>query len=293
MHARMAPIANTEALSTRPSIPDNRTGQCQCFDLLRNPRNDLVPDLDTGYYYLPDEGPKILAVSLASSDIPRPAGTGGVSTTKFTAKVTQDCSPKPGIALGFAVEVQPNSGGHDHHDVSRPKGSLSISQGTTDGNGEVTVAFQAPEVAGVHVLTVSCAACSNTPVTKEVQVKVPNLVEMLPDTAKPPSYTLVGNLTYPGSNHKSNHWFTATAGGVLQKVVDALFETGWGVVGVNDGSLPLGGLFDINAGWKPWHKERRTGTEVYFSFNNPRAITEQQRQKAYDKKGLPRQRLRR
>ena len=207
----------------------------------------------------------------------RPAGTNGISEGTFQVRVTQGTNPVPGVAVSFSVDVTPNSGGHEHHDVARPKGTLSGTQGTTDANGEVQVTFKAPEIAGIHTIKATCASCSNSPATKEIQVKVPNLVEMLPDTAKPATYTLVGVT----GNHKSNHWFSSASVVTLGKVADAMFNTGWGAVGVNDGSLVWGGLFDIKGGWTPSHHEHRAGTEVDLSVTNPRQVTNEQKKKTY------------
>ena len=60
-----------------------------------------------------------------------------------------------------------------------------------------------------------------------------------------------------------------------------MFDTGWGAVGVNDGSLMWGGLFDIRGGWTPSHSEHRTGSEVDLSVTNPRSITGLQKKKTY------------
>lgn len=208
----------------------------------------------------------------------RPSGTGGSSLAEMTAKVTSANLPKPGVALRFSIDVTSNSGGHDH-DANRPKGTLSAIQGTTDANGEVKLTFQAPAAAGTHTIKANCATCSSPVVSKDIQVKVPNLVEMLPDTAKPVTYTLVGAT----GNHKSNHWFSSAAVVTLGKVVDAMFKAGWGVVGVNDGSLLWGGLFNIKGGWTPSHSEHRIGTEVDLSVTNPNLITTKQKERTFEK----------
>lgn len=104
---------------------------------------------------------------------------------------------------------------------------------------------------------------------------------MLPDTARPATYFLGGNSSGIGLNHTSNHWFTTAAGGALQKVIDTMFKGGWGAVGVNDGSLTWGGLFDIKANWVPSHHGHRDGTEVDLSFNYPSKISEEQKAKTY------------
>ena len=218
-----------------------------------------------------------LQLALTGPTETRPTGTGGVSKAVLIAKVTSGGTPKPGVALSFSVEVTSNSGGHDHDDPSRPKGTLSGTQETTDANGEARVTFTAPQVAGKQTIKAICSTCTNKSASSEIQVKVPNLVEILPDTANPATYTLVGAT----GNHKSNHWFATSAGGVLQKVVDTMFKTGWGAVGVNDGSLAWGGLFDIKGGWTPSHHEHRTGTEVDLSVTNPRNVSDQQKKKTH------------
>ena len=67
----------------------------------------------------------------------------------------------------------------------------------------------------------------------------------------------------------------------LNKVVDTMFNTGWGAVGVNDGSLVWGGLFDIVGGWTPSHHEHRSGNEVDISVTNPKKATAEQKKKTY------------
>jgi hypothetical protein len=200
----------------------------------------------------------------------------------LVAKVTSGSSPKPGVVLSFSIDVTATSGGHDH-DVNRPKGILSAAKGVTDVNGEVKLTFQAPVSAGTHTIKANCATCSNPVATKDIQVRVPNLVEMLPDTAKAAAYILTGNTGPIGSNHKSNHWFSSTSVITLGKVADAMFKTGWGVVGVNDGSLVWGGLFDIKGGWTPSHHGHRLGTEVDLEFKFPNKITDEQKEKTYEK----------
>ena len=222
------------------------------------------------------------ALALTGPAETRPTGTGGTSEIALTAKVTEGTAAKAGVLLSFAVSVTANSGGHDHDSASRPKGALTkdkvaLVQATSDANGEVKFSFKAPEVAGTHTIKVTCATCSNSPVVKEVQVKVPGLVEMPVDTKSPPSYTLVGQT----GSHASNHWFLPQSRETLGRVARAMFDSGWGAVGVNDGSLPWGGLFDIKGGWSPSHHEHRAGNEVDLSVSNPRSITGLQKKKTY------------
>jgi hypothetical protein len=110
---------------------------------------------------------------------PRPKGTetkDAKSTYELIAKVTENGNPKSGVAVTFAVEVEANSGGHDHHDASRPKGKVNgalTASGVTEANGEIKVTFQASEFAGTHVVAAACSTCTNTSATRNVDVKVP------------------------------------------------------------------------------------------------------------------------
>ena len=219
----------------------------------------------------------------------RPAGTGGDSTITLTAKATSGGSPKPGATISFAVEVTPNSGGHEHHDINRPKGKLSAVQGTTDANGEVKLTFTAPEVAGIHTIKATCATCSNSPAAKEIKVEIPDLIQIPADTQTPPRYVLVGQT----SGHRKNHFVSEGSWKALKLVVDTFLALGWGQVGINDASLEWGGMFDIEGKWlKPYmnnkgkwvtggHAEHRNGEQVDISFARPASVSMQLRKKAY------------
>lgn len=232
---------------------------------------------DGKLYCRNDEVP---TVTLSGISEIRPVGTGGTSTITFTAKTTTpNGQPKAGVALNFSADVKPNSGGHEHaHDATRKKGSVLPPQGVTNASGELVVTFKAEEAAGIHTVKAICPSCSNKEVSKEIQVKVPGLIELGADTGKPPEYALVGAIS---NKHTSNHWFTPTATRQLDKVVGLMYETGWGQVGINDGSLIWGGLFDVKEAWETPHTGHRLGTEVDISFKNPKAISEFQRKKTY------------
>ena len=216
-------------------------------------------------------------VEITGIDTIKPTLSGTPNQATYTARVLASNSPQVSVSVSFTVDVTANSGGHDHHDANRPKGKISITQGTTDSNGEVKLIFTAPELAGIHTIKASCQNCTNSPASKDIQAKVPDLVELLADTKVPLSYTLVGQTT----NHTSNHWFLPKSRDTLAIVVDTMFNTGWGAVGVNDGSLVWGGLFDIKGGWTPSHHEHRSGNEVDISVTNPRLASALQKKKTY------------
>lgn len=179
------------------------------------------------------------------------------------------------------MDVKPNSGGHEHaHDATREGGTVTPIQAVTNAAGELVVKFSAPKAAGIHTIKATCSSCSNKEVSKEIQVKVPGLIELGADTAKPARFVLVGAT----ANHNSNHWFMPASTVSLGRIVEAMQKSGWGTVGVNDGSLVWGGLFDVAGDWqeKPnGHQEHRVGTEVDLSFFRPNPISEDQKKRTY------------
>ena len=213
---------------------------------------------------------------------PRPLkaeGKDGKSTLELIAKVTENGNPKAGVAVTFAVEVEPNSGGHDHHDASRPEGELLQDEDVTDVNGEIKLRFEAPEFAGTHVVAAFCSKCANTSVTKNINVKVPNLIELEGDYSRTAKYELIGSTP----KHQGNHFFAPEALIALRKLLPIFAKYDWGVVGINDSSLKWGGRFDIAGRWNGSHHEHLEGKEVDLSFYKPfGTISEKNRQKVYD-----------
>ena len=213
------------------------------------------------------------ALNILGNTEARPSGTGGTSTVQITAKVASGDQPKPGVVVNFAVDVTANSGGHDHSDATRPKGTLSGSTGTTDANGEVKVTFTAPQVSGVHTIKATCSSCSNSPASKEIQVKVPDLLDIfsLPFRFFPRwAYPGIGQV--PG-RHAENHYLTVAAVtgllGISQK-----FNSIWPDaprLTLNDASLQWGGKFDIPGTWERnprAHAEHRIGDNIDVRANS-------------------------
>ena len=221
----------------------------------------------------------------------RPAGTAGSSTITITGMVTSSGTPQPGVALGFSVDVTANSGGHEHHDVARPQGTLGGTQVTTDANGEAKVTFTAPEVAGIHTIKATCATCSNSPATKEIQVKVPDLLPISPSAPQNADGTFVYALTSVDKTHQGNgryhhnqYYLTQQSRQNLRTMVEAFTAEGWGTVALNDASLFWGGRYDIYGHWgqpasaKEPHAGHREGREIDVSFaraSNPVSASKQ------------------
>ena len=202
----------------------------------------------------------------------RPAGTGGASEITLTAQVTEGASPKPGVALSFTVDVTGNSGGHDHNDATRPQGTLSGSTGTTDANGEVKVTFKAPQVSGVHTIKATCSSCSNSPASKEIQVKVPDLLDIFALPFRDSRWAYPGIGQVPG-RHAENHYLTVAAATRLLEI-SRKFNNRWPDaprLTLNDASLQWGGKFDIPGTWQSnprAHAEHRIGDNIDVRANS-------------------------
>ena len=215
----------------------------------------------------------------------RPLNTPGAAPVAFTAVVASGNQPKGGVLINFSVDVTPNSGGHEHHDVARPKGKLSPIQGTTDANGEVKLIFTAPEVSGIHTIKATCATCSNSPAAKEIMVKVPDLVPISPNSPRNADGSYAYALTSvdgihagEGRYHKNQYYLTEQARQNLRALIDSFGAAGWGTVALNDASLYWGGRYDIKGNWGGPHQGHRDGREIDISFtraNNPISTSKQ------------------
>ncbi len=218
-----------------------------------------------------------LVSSTPSANEIRPVGTGGNSVIDLVARVVEGAIPKAGVAVAFTIEVVPKSGGHEHHDPVRPKGTLSKFSGTTDANGEVKLSFTATELAGIHTVKASCANCTNSPVSKEITVKVPDLIAISPESPRNADGTLVyaltsveltnaGNVPY----HLNQYYLTKQALINLTQLISGFASAGWGTVALNDASLLWGGVYDIKGNWGAPHKGHRDGREIDISFTRAR-----------------------
>ena len=233
--------------------------------------------VDPVYPNCPDGTPQYGSTCSADSQISlsggreiRPSGTGGNSSAELTARVTQGTTPKAGVAVQFTTEVTANSGGHDHHDASRPKGALAPTTGTTDVNGEVKFQFTATQMAGAHSITATCNNCVNKTATEKVIVKVPDLVNIfaLPYRDAQWAYPGVGQTT----EHSDQHYLTVAAAARMLDI-SRKFQKIWpGAprLTLNDASLIWGGKFDISGTWQQnpqAHAEHRIGENIDIRAN--------------------------
>lgn len=252
-------VRNSDQAVRRQVYPGD---QCYCLEGLRLDPVTLLCQ------------PAELQLVFGGASETRPAGTSGNATAGLTARVTSNGEPRSGVLVSFVSDVTSLSGGHDHHDVARPKGSVSPAGGLTDANGEVKVTFQAPGFAGIHTVTAACSDCSNSPAKREVRVRVPDLLPISPNPPKNPDGSYVYALTSVdrthqgfGRYHLGQYYLTLNSNINLLSMIRAFADEGWGTVALNDASLFWGGRYDIQSDWTGSHNGHREGREIDVSFN--------------------------
>jgi hypothetical protein len=226
---------------------------------------------------------KDLAISLSG-----PTTTEPRQGQAFTATVTStDGTPitEP-VTVEISLKVEEKSGGHDHGDNTRPRGSIAGKECqtdetcqtlSTDASGVLNFDFMPPEAAGTHTITVKCDRCSNGPQMAEIKVKVSGLTKI---HSAPALYTLIGAVE---GRHTDNHYLTAESldnifGLAADYHLDRRF---WQPsktnpkklvppqpLGFNDASLVWGGKFDLSGKWSGNHYEHHKGAVIDIRANN-------------------------
>jgi len=186
-------------------------------------------------------------------------------------------------SVSILAQALQGSGGHAHHDSSRPAGTLHNTDSGAGGPGIIgstgptgggfVFFFTAPEVSGDHVLEARCPSydCTHEG-PKGVWVGVRGLQPIG-----------IGPWGLTGSrwHHPNNHFLSTPALLVLQQLGAhwrRLYVPFGPVFTVNDASLERGGLFDCcetwtdirgvshsraaEGWWTPPHSEHRHGTVV-------------------------------
>ena len=192
--------------------------------------------------------------------------------------------------LSAALRAQ---GGHAHDHSTRPKETFTKDNHTFEAPGTFKTKLQVTEVGSL--LRVKATPTKNIivngsaipPATTTLDVKVPNLVRLVPRpiSSREFGYVLTGGagidnqLTDYGdiTTHPSNHWGNPLMLSTLEEVGLAYMNaklkaiddpdfvpTTWEKILVNDISLPRGGVFDVSKtpNWSNPHAEHRDGTVV-------------------------------
>ncbi len=208
-----------------------------------------------------------------------PAASGGNLNERnvkyFSVTVMRGTQPLPNFGVTLTASMMLPSGGHRHTNqppldemgefedyVNNLDGNGAFTT-TTDENGEINVAYTAPEFSG-KILITAMSTSENVKSKDSITVEVPGLV---------PIGGGANLITYTSTQayHKlenSDCGTPATNALILDVVKQYADEYGMEnniYLAVIDMSLPWGGLFDINGDWNTPHSLHRVGKSVDFS----------------------------
>jgi hypothetical protein len=212
---------------------------------------------------------KLLLTLIDIAVPPSLAGTPG-SVTALASITGANSTPVPNMTVNFSSAPSDlTQGGHLHMNLAAaPIGSFSnlingqrSQKCTTDSTGTCALLYTTPVVSGLYEIKVTSAADLSLTDSKHLLVAIPNLTSLssgLGYTTDPP----VGGQT---TAHPSNHFGTLDLQlEIAAMAFDYRAKYPGAVLGINDMSLPLGGLFDLDRLWDngTGHSLHRTGTSV-------------------------------
>jgi hypothetical protein len=179
-----------------------------------------------------------------------------------------DCGAIQNVAFSISREFI-ESGGHGAHSAtSGPPldsvSSLDANSGTTDSNGNWTTTLHAGSVAETIKYTATASNLLGSPFTSPPLLVATGFLGLADPGPNDPNIRYTGNTSVVGLRHPSNHNGSAelhefvrnlAAQYNLRKAQPAL----QGSLGLNDTSLVMGGVFDINANWLTPHSQHSFG----------------------------------
>jgi hypothetical protein len=139
--------------------------------------------------------------------------------------------------------------------------------------GSCELSYVAPEIVGKFKIVASIVTMPNVSDSKNVAVAIPDVLGAL--SASPGVFTLTGcgapcgqsTTSFPACagtliQHPSNHFATAQFLVKVQQLATIYHQATNDRLGLNDMSLPFGGLFDICDNWTNPHSLHRYGNSV-------------------------------
>lgn len=176
--------------------------------------------------------------------------------------------------MSLQVKAVSNSGGHEHNG-ERGTGTLENIAGSTNEDGVFTTSFTSPQIAGKEWIVASSPQATNKD-SAEIVIAVSELEDF--STLETNKWRLTGNAgttTYGKCSgepilHPQNHYIKTIMYIKLKIALEQFFH--WTKTdeaigkyftpGINDMSLPNGGIFDICSDWEPGHASHRNGIDV-------------------------------
>ncbi|MBI4667997.1 MAG: hypothetical protein HY747_02245 [Elusimicrobia bacterium] len=199
-------------------------------------------------------------------------------------------NPVSDLDITLTAEAVAFSGGHDHN-VNRPMGTFSGSgimysspaHGKTGPDGKLFAVFTSTHFGGFETIQAHVTDTPAVSTSAALNVRVPGLEPMPPSSR----YNLTGSSGLVSGNvrcagepirHSQNHFGTqrtiATLESIILEYEDFLFDLNAvslpipgpiaiHKLGINNMSLPYGGLFDICSDWNPpYDGYHHAGTSV-------------------------------
>lgn len=204
---------------------------------------------------------------------PIETGASNVNTANISAKISNP-APPGGCVVDLDVEPQ-QSQGHSHGIHPKNKAgrvavsgnttpSCTIPEGSTKCDSMVT--YKAPEISGEEKITATLADRGEK-AEKTIRIRVPGLNPLSSGTG----YRLTGSFGDAGvtSEHTENHYGTEPAKARIIMLSLDYLNSKKATLGINDMSLPWGGLFDVGNNWSsnPGHGLHREGKSVDIDRN--------------------------
>ena len=197
--------------------------------------------------------------------------TAAPTIAQQTATVTvssEDCGVIPNVAFTITREFVEASGGHAHpgppplDNVS----ALDAYTGTTDRNGRWSTTLLSGEIGSTLKYTASTPDLGGTGAfTSQPLLVTTGFVGLTDPGPNDSNIRYSGNATTAGLRHPSNHnaspelhAFARTVAAVYNARVAPEHQ---GSFGLNDMSIPVGGVFDFQGTWAPPHFRHRFGTD--------------------------------
>jgi hypothetical protein len=190
-----------------------------------------------------------------------------------TATVLNNGTPYSGQTVQFSSDASSVTvSGHLHtntgtlFEVFESGPGQTASSCTTDANGQCSLFWVAPEISGVYSVTAACCGAISNPAQINVAVNLKPLTSSL----------IVPTGMYPNNASGSQHSDTHNGSSALLNAVLAMsleYSQGSHALGVNDMSLPWGGILDIGNDWLTPHALHRSGTSVDIDHQEPNTGT--------------------
>ena len=200
-----------------------------------------------------DEGCKKCEISItANPNAVWPKNAGSSQTTSTITVSLTSPAPPEGCTVNLSIEPVANSGGHSH-DGNRPKGSITPAViPLTNTKTSDTATYTSNVVSGEERIIATVTGGD------ESQAKIKVRVRTLGEMGESSAWKLTGQTTI----HPVNHYGTYTVVGIIGNMAADYYEETGIAIGINDMSLPWGGLFDINNNWSTPHSLHRVGKSV-------------------------------